>query len=173
MFGVCRFVLQHFQTEIIFDPMGSHLSSQATFAYKKSLPPSLGETGVSASGTSTKHRAWVAEPCFETGNSFDFFIDYIICDCKFDYIIFYCKFDYIIFDCIFDYIIFNCIFVYIICDCTNWLEFILIPFPVLAGKILIPAQTGNQTMKMYTNCKTSLSVGDWPPGRKDIKLLIN
>ena len=83
--------------------------------------------------TSTKHRAWVAKPCFETGNSLDFFIDYIICDCKFDYIIFDCKFDYIIFDCIFDYIIFDCIFVYIICDCTNWLELILIPFPVLAG----------------------------------------
>ena len=27
-------------------------------------------------------------------------------------------------------------------------------------------------MKMYTNCKTSLSVNSWPPERKDIQLLI-
>ena len=36
---------------------------------------------------------------------------------------------------------------------------------------LIPAQTGNGTMKMYTNCRINLSVDNWPPKRKDIQLL--
>ena len=34
----------------------------------------------------------------------------------------------------------------------------------------IPAQTGNGTKKLYTNCQTSLSVGSLPPEGKDIQL---
>ena len=37
---------------------------------------------------------------------------------------------------------------------------------------LIPAQTGNGTMKMYTNPKSFLSVDSWPPKSKDMQLLI-
>ena len=37
---------------------------------------------------------------------------------------------------------------------------------------LIPAQTGNGTMKMYTNPKPFLSVDSWPPKSKDMQLLI-
>ena len=37
---------------------------------------------------------------------------------------------------------------------------------------LIPAQTGNGTMKMYTNCGISLSVDSLPSERKDTQLLI-
>ena len=36
---------------------------------------------------------------------------------------------------------------------------------------LIPAKTGNGTMKMCTNCKSYLSVDSWPPKRKDMQLL--
>ena len=32
------------------------------------------------------------------------------------------------------------------------------PFTIQAGMKLIPAQTGNGTMKMYTNCEINLSV---------------
>ena len=59
----------------------------------------------------------------------------------------------------------------------------IVPFPVWAGinffhflfgleLILIPAQTVNETKKLYTNCQTSLSVDRWPPEGKDMQLLI-
>ena len=37
----------------------------------------------------------------------------------------------------------------------------------------IPAKTGKETMKMYTNFKLNLLVGSSPPKRKDKQLLIN
>ena len=38
---------------------------------------------------------------------------------------------------------------------------------------LIPAQTGNGTMKKYASCKINLSVDSWPLKRNDMQLLID
>ena len=32
---------------------------------------------------------------------------------------------------------------------------------------LIPTQTGNETLKLYTNCKVNLSIDSWPPKTKE------
>ena len=55
------------------------------------------------------------------------------------------------------------------CFGFNWFK---IHFLLGLELILIPAQTGNEIVKMYTNCTTSLSVDSWPPERKDIQLQI-
>ena len=36
-----------------------------------------------------------------------------------------------------------------------------------------PGQTGNGTMKMYTDCRIKLSVNSLPPKGKDMQLLLN
>ena len=40
-------------------------------------------------------------------------------------------------------------------------------------ELLIPAQTGNRTIKMYTSTERILSVDHWPPKRKDMQLIID
>ena len=40
-------------------------------------------------------------------------------------------------------------------------------------ELLIPAQTGNRTIKMYTGSERILSVDHWPPKRKDMQLIID
>ena len=40
-------------------------------------------------------------------------------------------------------------------------------------ELLIPAQTGNRTIEMYTSIERILSVDHWPPKRKDMQLMIN
>ena len=40
-------------------------------------------------------------------------------------------------------------------------------------ELLIPAQTGNRTIKMYTSSERILSVDHWPPKRKDMQLIID
>ena len=49
---------------------------------------------------------------------------------------------------------------FLLTTCLGWIK-------------IIPAQTGNETMKMYTNCKIDLPVDSWPSKRKDMQLLIN
>ena len=50
---------------------------------------------------------------------------------------------------------------------------LIIPFLCGLELEIIPAQTGNGTMKMYIAFKTSLSVDSCPPEGKYIQLLIN
>ena len=38
---------------------------------------------------------------------------------------------------------------------------------------LVPVQTGNRTIKMYTSTDSILSVDHWPPKRKDMHLIIH
>ena len=40
-------------------------------------------------------------------------------------------------------------------------------------ELLIPAQTGNRTIEMYTSTEKILSVDHWPPKRKDMQLIID
>ena len=38
-------------------------------------------------------------------------------------------------------------------------------------ELLIPVQTGNRTIRMYTNIERILSVDHWPPKRKEMQLI--
>ena len=40
-------------------------------------------------------------------------------------------------------------------------------------ELLITAQTGYGTMKMYTNCRINLAVDNWPWKKKDVQFMIN